>query len=115
MMDESCCDPPKAKAVIPRIKMTKNSNADIKQLKAVLKQSHALPWWSDFCFNVLKQGWMSDKQRKKLNSFNYEAAMDKAYCVGKHRKSNRTHWSEGLDHDDGSDYTGESCSAEFFS
>jgi hypothetical protein len=32
------------------------------------------PWWNEFVYNIKKQGWMSDKQRFKLQCFDKEHA-----------------------------------------
>lgn len=97
-------------------KKTKLSDKDILQLETILEQSRTiLVWWFDFCYNIFKQGWISDKQRLKLEKINYEKAINRTYGVSKRGRTKRTDWSSGLDHDEISDYTGESCAAEFFS
>lgn len=75
--------------------------------------SSVLPWWSKFVRNIEKQGWITERQRSKLKTFDYERAMEKTYGTRCGRKSK--HWAAGLDHDCISDYTGDSCATTFFS
>jgi hypothetical protein len=36
-------------------------------------------WWCDFIYKIRKQGWMSDKQRRKLKSFDSKANLRPPY------------------------------------
>ena len=84
-----------------------------KQVIEVLQSTRGLlPWWHDFAANVLEQGFASPKQQALLDRFDLESETNKAYGT---RKRKRQNWSDGLDHDDMADYTGESCSASFYS
>jgi hypothetical protein len=62
-----------------------------------------LQWWFDFTWNIIKQGWISDNQKKKLYSFNLNREMLKTYGCASNKKQS---WTSGLDHDDIADYTG---------
>ena len=87
---------------------------DMEAMKDVSeKASCVLEWWVGFVRNIDRQGWISEKQRAKLKSFNYDREMAKAYSCSLRCKSKD--WTAGLDHDHISDYTGEPCAAEFFS
>jgi hypothetical protein len=69
-----------------------------------------LPWWDTFTKNIANQGWISERQRAKLFSFDGEKEISRAYTV-KPRKGFREF--DGLDHDQISDFTGESSAFEF--
>jgi hypothetical protein len=77
---------------------------DQKLLNNVAERSRCvLQWWFDFAYNIQKQNWISPKQRKKLQSFNYEKAMLRLYGTTKNK--NWIPWTEGLDHEDMTEYS----------
>ena len=80
------------------------SDKDMNLLNRIGDKSRCvLQWWWYFTYNIQKQGWISDRQRKKLESFNYDREMNKVYCVGS--KKRKYHWTEGLDKDDMQEYS----------
>jgi len=80
------------------------NNEDQILLNTVAEKSRCvLQWWFDFTYNIQKQGWISPKQRKKLQSFNYKKAISKVY--GTKCKKKAFHWTEGMDHDDMTEYS----------
>lgn len=80
------------------------SNQDQILLNTVADKSRCvLHWWFDFAYSIQKQNWISEKQRKKLQSFNYEKAMSKVYGTKSNKK--RYGWDKGLDHDDMTEYS----------
>ena len=76
------------------------------QIEYVIESSRGLlTWWFEFAWNISKQGWISDKQKKKLFSFNLDREISKTYGC---RRCIKQNWMSGLDHDDIINYTGES-------
>lgn len=95
--------------------MGKITKEDQKLINKVAEQSRCvLQWWFEFAHNIEKQGWISDKQRTKLATFDYDREMSRAYGCRRGRKPQKR-WTSGLDTDDMSDYTGEPCAMEFYS
>jgi len=53
--------------------------SDKQLLESVWNKSFLFDWWREFVENIARQGWMSDKQREKLQSFNYQAELTRGY------------------------------------
>jgi hypothetical protein len=63
----------------------------LQRVKYVNEKSRCLfQWWFDFTSNILKQGWISDKQWGKLETFNYDTQLNKEYGC-KPSKNKRKH------------------------
>jgi hypothetical protein len=88
----------------------------LQRVKHVNEKSRCLfQWWFGFTSNILKQGWISDKQWEKLETFNYDTQLDKEYGCRTSRNKRKYHWTSGLDHDDMVDFTGEDSAMGFYS
>jgi hypothetical protein len=84
---------------------------DMKKILEVRDQSGTLlRWWFEFTGNILKQGFISPRQRAKLYSLDLDREIARTYRSNKTRSV-----MASMDHDDMALDTGEPVAMEFYS